>query len=83
MHEALNREEWSTERLANLGDHPHPRKETIKCTNYQSISLSSLPPGKVYGKCLEKRCCEIFELKFEDAGYQCFLKPFLGVKMTP
>ena len=38
------------------------RKE---CTNYQRLSLLSLP-GKVYAKCLKKKCREIVESKWED-----------------
>ena len=36
-----------------------------QCTNYRGISLLSLP-GKVYVKCLERKCREIVELKLED-----------------
>ena len=39
-----------------------------QCTNYRGISLLSLP-GKVYAKCLEKKCREIVESKLEDG--QC------------
>ena len=43
-----------------------------KCTNYRDISLLSLP-GKVYAKCLKKRCHEIFEPQLQDA--QCRFCP--------
>ena len=36
-----------------------------QCTNYKGISLLGLP-GKVYAKCLEKKCREIVESKLED-----------------
>ena len=35
-----------------------------QCTNYQRISLLSLP-GKVYAKCLERKCRETVESKLE------------------
>ena len=43
-----------------------------QCTNYRGISLLSLP-GKVYAKCLEKKCREIVESKLEDG--QCGYRP--------
>ena len=39
-----------------------------QCTNYRGMSLLSLP-GKVYAKCLERKCQEIVESKLEDG--QC------------
>ena len=39
-----------------------------QCTNYRGISLLSLP-GKVYVKCLERRCRKIVESKLEDGQY--------------
>ena len=42
-----------------------------QCTNYRGISLLSLP-GKVYAKCLERKCREIVESKLED-GQSGFL----------
>ena len=39
-----------------------------QCTNYRGISLLSLP-GKVYAKCLERKCQEIVESNLEDG--QC------------
>ena len=39
-----------------------------QCTNYRGISLLSLP-GKVYAKCLARKCREIVESKLEDG--QC------------
>ena len=43
-----------------------------QCTNYSKISLLSLP-GKVYAKCLERKCREIVESKLEDG--QCGFHP--------
>ena len=48
-----------------------------KCTNYRGISLLSLP-GKVYAKCLERKCQEIVESKLEDG--QCGFR--LGCSTT-
>ena len=44
----------------------------LQCTNYRGISLLSLP-GKVYAKCLERKCREIVESKLEDG--QCGFRP--------
>ena len=41
-------------------------------TNYRGMSLISLP-GKVYVKCLERKCREIVESKLEDG--QCGFRP--------
>ena len=46
-----------------------------QCTNYRKISLPSLP-GKVYAKCLERKCREIVESKLEDG--QCGFRPGRG-----
>ena len=43
-----------------------------QCTNYRGISLFSLP-GKVYAKCLERKCREIVESKLEDG--HCGFRP--------
>ena len=43
-----------------------------QCTNYRGISFLSLP-GKVYAKCLERKCREIVESKLEDG--QCGFRP--------
>ena len=43
-----------------------------KCPSYRGISLISVP-GKVYAKCIEKKCREIVEPKLTDA--QCGLRP--------
>ena len=48
------------------------REDKRKCTNYRGISLISVP-GKVYAKCLKKKCREIFEPKLTDA--QCGFCP--------
>ena len=47
-------------------------KNTSQCTNYRGISLLSLP-GKVYAKCLERKCREIVKSKLEDG--QCGFRP--------
>ena len=46
--------------------------DRTQCTNYRGISLLSLP-GKVYAKCLERKCREIVESKLEDG--QCGFRP--------
>ena len=43
-----------------------------QCTNYRGISLLSLP-GKVYVKCLKRKCREIVESKLKDS--QCGFRP--------
>ena len=43
-----------------------------QCTNYREISLLSLP-GKVYAKCLQRKCREIVDSKPEDG--QCDFRP--------
>ena len=48
-----------------------------QCTNHRGISLLSLP-GKVYAKCLERKCREIVESKLEDD--QCI---FVWVAASP
>ena len=50
----------------------HKKKDKRKCTNYRSIFLISVP-GKVYAKCLEKKCREIVEPKLTNA--QCGFRP--------
>ena len=45
-----------------------------QCTNYSGLSLLSLP-GKVYAKCLKRKCREIVESKLEDG--QC------GFRLSP
>ena len=50
----------------------HKKEDKKKCTNYRGISLISVP-GKVYAKCLEKKCHEIAEPKLTDA--QCGFRP--------
>ena len=50
----------------------HKKGDKRKCTNYRGISLITLP-GKVYAKCLEKKCREIVEPKLADA--QCGFRP--------
>jgi len=43
-----------------------------QCTNYRGISLLSLR-GKVYAKCLERKCREMVESKLENG--QCSFRP--------
>ena len=43
-----------------------------QCTNYRGITLLS-SPGKMYAKCLERKCREIVESKLEDG--QCGFRP--------
>ena len=50
----------------------YKRGDRKECTNYQEISLLSLP-GKAYAKCLEKKCREIVKSKLEDG--QCNFRP--------
>ena len=50
----------------------HKKRYNRKCTNYRSISLISVW-GKVYVKCLDKKCREIVEPKLTDA--QCGFRP--------
>ena len=50
----------------------HKKGDKRKCTNYRGISLISVP-GKVYAKCLEKKCREIVEPLLTDA--QCGFRP--------
>ena len=60
--------QWQTSVLIPI----HKKGDKKKCTNYRGISLLSLP-GKVYAKCLERRCREIVEPQLEDA--QCGFRP--------
>ena len=50
----------------------HKKGDKRKCNNYRGISLISVP-GKVYAKCLEKKCREIVDPKLTDA--QCGFCP--------
>ena len=56
--------QWQTKVLIPI----HKKRDKKKCANYRDISLPSLSE-KVYAKCLEKRCCEIFEPQLQDAQY--------------
>ena len=50
------------------------KKEDCKqCTNCRGISFLSLP-GKVYAKCLERKCREIVESKLEDGQCGFFVR---------
>ena len=50
----------------------HEKGDKRKCTNYGGLSPISVL-GKVYAKCLEKKCREIVESKPTDA--QCGFRP--------
>ena len=60
--------QWQTNVIIPI----HKKRDKRKCTNYRRISLISVP-GKVYAKCLEKKCREIVEPKLTDA--QCGFCP--------
>ena len=60
--------QWQTNVIIPI----HKKGDKRKCTNYRGISLISVP-GKVYAKCLEKKCREIVEPKLTDA--QCGFCP--------
>ena len=62
------RKQWQTSVLIPIDK----KRDKKKCTNYRGISLLSLP-GKVYAKCLEKRCREIVKPQLQDA--QCGFRP--------
>jgi len=53
--------DWQTEVTIPM----HKQEDRSECTNYQRISLPSLP-GKVKAKCLEKRCREAIEPELND-----------------
>ena len=42
------------------------KRDKKKCTIYRGISLITVP-GKIYAKCLEKKCREIVKPKLTDA----------------
>ena len=44
----------------------HKKGDKRKCINYRGISLISLP-GKVWSKCLEKKCREVVQPKLTEA----------------
>ena len=54
--------QWQTSVLIHI----HKNGDQKKCINYRDISLLSLP-GKVYAKCLQKRCREIVKHQLQDA----------------
>ena len=60
--------QWQTSVIISI----HKKGDKRKCTNYRGISLISVP-GKVYAKCLEKKCREIVEPLLTDA--QCGFRP--------
>ena len=54
----------------------HIKEDKRKCTNYRSMSLISVP-GKVYAKCLEKKCSEtVCEVKKFFYWGECFCLQF-------
>ena len=60
--------QWQTSVIIPI----HKKGDKRKCTNYRNMSLIRVP-GKVYAKCLEKKCREIVESKLTDA--QCGFRP--------
>jgi len=56
--------DWKTEVISPI----HNKGDRSEWANFRCISLLSFP-GKVYAKCLEKRCREIIEPQLEDT--QC------------
>ena len=60
--------QWPTSVLIPI----HKNEDKNKCINYRGISLLSRP-GKVYAKCLKKRCREIIEPQLQNA--QCGFRP--------
>ena len=60
--------QWQTSVIIPI----HKKGDKRKCTNYRRTSLISVP-GKVYAKCLEKKCRKIVEPKLTDA--QCGFRP--------
>ena len=54
--------QWQTSVLIPI----YKKGDKKKCTNYKGISLKSLP-GKVYAKCLKKRCHKIVRPQLQDA----------------
>ena len=50
----------------------HKKGSQRECSNYRGISLLSIP-GKVYARCLERRCREVVENQLEDE--QCGFRP--------
>ena len=54
--------QWQTSVIIPI----HKKGDKKKCTNYRGTSLISVP-GKIYAKCLEKKCREIIEPKLTDA----------------
>ena len=53
--------DWKTNVIIPI----YKKNDCKKCTNYRETSLLSLP-GKMYAKCLERKCREIVESKLED-----------------
>ena len=62
--------QWQTSVVTVI--HIHKKGHKRKCANYRCKFLISVP-GKVYVKCLEKKCREIVEPKLTDA--QCGFRP--------
>ena len=60
--------QWQTSVIIPI----HKKGDKRKCTNYRGISLISVP-GKVYAKCIEKKCREVVEPLLTDA--QCCFRP--------
>ena len=60
--------QWQTSVIIPI----HKKGDKRKCTNYRGISLISVV-GKVYAKCLKKKCREIVEPKLTRT--QCGVRP--------
>ena len=54
--------QWQTSVILPI----HKKGDKRKWTNYKGVSLISIP-GKVYAKCLEKKCREIVEQIFNKS----------------
>ena len=66
----LTPKQWQTSVIIPI----HKKGDKRKFTNYRGIGLPLISvPGKVYAKCLEKKCREIVEPKLTDT--QCDFRP--------
>jgi len=64
----LNTKKWQTGVIISI----FKKGDRKQCSNHRGISLLSLL-GKVYAKCIERKCREIVESKLEDG--QCDFRP--------
>ena len=70
--------QWQTSVIIPI----HKKRDKRKCTNYRGISLI-IVPGKVYAKCLEKKCRKIFESKLTDAQWVFVLVEAQWTRSSP